>query len=849
MSKSFVYGFILIAILSCNSPSKPNRVESGVSKLLADDRKQQIQNVNYELAFKIPKEKTKPIHANLILTFEVLNTRKPLILDFKPNHQHPIKVIRKGEVLEVTQIKEHIIIPNKYLKKGTNQFEIEFQAGDLSLNRNEDFLYTLLVPDRARTLFPCFDQPNIKARYKLQLEVPKNWKVLSSAPIKNTFEKDGFTTYDFDLSDKMSTYLFSFVAGQFKSAINKKNELLYRENNSAKIKFSLPNIFKLHTNSIAFLENYTHKAYPFKKLDFAAIPAFQYGGMEHVGAIQYRESSLFLDQSATINQQLNRAKLIAHESAHMWFGNLVTMDWFDDVWLKEVFANFMADKIVNPNFTTINHELQFLTGHYPTAFNVDRTSGSNAIKQPLKNLQNAGSLYGNIIYHKAPIMMRQLELLLGEENFKEGMQSYIDQFAFGNATWEDLVKILDKKTTVDIEQWSNVWVHQPGRPIFTSKISFLNNLVNEIHISQNAEDGSSNFWPQQFEISLVYPKKIVSKKIDIHNPQQTIDVFKGLAKPSSIIYNSNGYGYGVFPIDSVSISQNHLIKNDLTRAQNYINIFENALSGRISVALAIASFNRGLTYENNALILQNLRSNCNTLYWYFLNAKERNFWQAKFCENIWNRLQSNSSANIKKELFLLFTTIAYQGKSLDNLYRIWNKDIQIDQLNLNQNNYTAIAMQLALYNPSKASAILATAKNQIKNKDQLNRFDFLQPALSNNQNKRTAFFQSFKEEKNRVKESWVAAACHYIHHPLRQNEAIHDLPLSLSLLEEIQQTGDIFFPKSWLDNTIGQYNNEQAKALVETYLEQNPNLNPQLKSKLLQSTDNLFRAQKLLPKP
>ena len=108
------------------------------------------------------------------------------------------------------------------------------------------------------------------------------------------------------------------------------------------------------------------------------------------------------------NQKLRRASVIAHETAHMWFGDLVTMRWFTDVWMKEVMANFMAAKIVNPSFPDINHELRFLFEYYPSAYDVDRTSGSNAIRQPLENLKDAGTLYGNIIYDKAPIVMRQL---------------------------------------------------------------------------------------------------------------------------------------------------------------------------------------------------------------------------------------------------------------------------------------------------------------------------------------------------------------------------------------------------------------------------------------------------------
>ena len=154
----------------------------------------------------------------------------------------------------------------------------------------------------------------------------------------------------------------------------------------------------------------------------------------------------------------------------MWFGDLVTMRWFNDVWMKEVFANFMAAKIVNPSFPEVNHELRFLYAHYPAAYEVDRTAGTNAIRQPLDNLNEAGSLYGAIIYQKAPIVMRHLEALLGAESFRDGLREYLKAHAFGNATWSDLIAVLDARTPVDLAAWSTVWVESPGRPTITTEL-------------------------------------------------------------------------------------------------------------------------------------------------------------------------------------------------------------------------------------------------------------------------------------------------------------------------------------------------------------------------------------------
>ena len=241
--------------------------------------------------------------------------------------------------------------------------------------------------------------------------------------------------------------------------------MLHRETDAAKVARNRDAVFDLHASALAWLERYTGIPYPWGKFDFLLVPSFQFGGMEHAGAIFYNSASLLLDPSATQNQKLSRASLIAHETAHMWFGDLVTMRWFNDVWMKEVFANFMAAKIVNPSFPEINHDLRFLLAHYPSAYEIDRTPGTNAIRQPLDNLNEAGSLYGAIIYQKAPIVMRQLEGILGETAFREGLQQYLHAHRFANATWADLIALLDERTPEDLAAWSRAWVEEAGRPI------------------------------------------------------------------------------------------------------------------------------------------------------------------------------------------------------------------------------------------------------------------------------------------------------------------------------------------------------------------------------------------------
>ena len=846
MNKINTLYLVFLCLISCTTSPEVITNTSGISLDLAQYRKGQVSKVIYDLSFYIPKQKERPIPSKLKLSVTISDLTNPLYLDFKETSKKLQLLSVNEQIIEIQHELEHLIIPQEYLVLGQNKIIIDFIAGDLSLNRNDDYLYTLLVPDRARTLFPCFDQPNIKAIFNLSVRVPKEWTVMAGARL-NTRTNDGVnSTFLFNTSDLMSTYLFSFLAGNFQHAAStgkaRSMNLLFRESDHTKTTISIPAIFNIHQFGLDYLEEYTDTTYPFQKFDFVTIPGFQYGGMEHVGAIQYRESVLFLDKNATQAQELSRAKLIAHETAHMWFGNLVTMEWFTDVWMKEVFANFMADKIVNPLFEGINHDLQFMAAHYPSAYDVDRTQGSNPIRQDLYNLENAGSLYGSIIYNKAPIMLRQLELTLGKDVFKEGIRTYIKSYSNSNSDWNGLVSILDQKTDLNLRKWSDVWVNSSGRPVFSEQITYdENQIISKFNLLQQAEDGSTKIWPQTFDVELIYADHI--QKISVLSNSKSVELTKaiGLKKPKTILYNSNGFGYGVFPSNEKNLELSFTLKNEVSKAHIYLNSYENVILGNGNGLSTYQSFLKGIEIESNEIILGLLIKQTLALFWNNLNSEQRTEQLPKLEKRLLNRLYSDAPKNIKKTIFNAYRSIAYSQEGQETLYRIWNGENQINNLSLNQDDITLLAQTLSLYDHPNALAILSQAKAKLTNPDKRERFEFLEPALSNNLETRSTFFESFRNPKNRVKESWVQTAATYIHHPLRQKESIRNLKISLELLEEIQKTGDIFFPKRWLDATIGLYSSEEAYALVIKYLEVYPDIDANLKRKLLQVSDKLYR--------
>jgi aminopeptidase N len=756
--------------------AKPVPVEAGVSFELAKYRKASVSDIQYKLNFNIPAQKANEITASEQISFNLKSNAQPLQIDFKQSSEHVKSLTVNGKTIAAELKEEHIVINQQYLHPGANNIALEFIAGDASLNRNADFLYALFVPDRARTVFPCFDQPDLKARFLLTLTVPEGWKVLANGQQKDSLIKGNQVTYHFNNSDPIPTYLFSFTAGKY-SAVSqmvgtRSAQFLYRETDSAKIRLSVDSVFKAHGDAISFLEGWTGIRYPFQKVGFVAIPDFQFGGMEHPGEVQYKASGLFLDEGATKDQFIARSNVISHETAHMWFGDMVTMAWFNDVWMKEVFANFMADKVTEKMMGKETFNLKFLQDHYPAAYAVDRTLGANPIRQQLTNLQDAGSLYGNIIYHKAPVMMRQLEQLMGSDNFRKGVQEYLKKYAYGNATWNDLIAILSKYSKTDLYNWNKVWVNQPGRPVFDQNITYRGGKIDKLIITQHPETGEQRIWPQAFAITLVYPNRSQDITVNMNSEVLTLKVAEGLDKPSFILFNSDGMGYGVFPADRAMTDQLFTLNSPLQRASAYINAYENMLSGRNFKAPELLKvFAQGLAIETNEMNLRVLSGYITNIYWEFIPPQERPAYTTLLETATWAAMEKQTAPNNKKIMFGAFQNVYLSGGAGKKIYRIWQQQQAPEGVKLTEDDYTSLALSIALKSDT-ATTVLQQQRNRTTNTDRKDRLTFLMPALSPNVATRDSFFYALADRRNRQKEAWVATTLVYLNHPLRQNTAI-----------------------------------------------------------------------------
>ncbi|MFP4289470.1 MAG: M1 family metallopeptidase [Bacteroidales bacterium] len=834
---------IFFMFSSCKNSTR-TFFREGVSYDLAEYRYKQIYDVHYNLDFHIPDEKSIPVKGSLQMHFKPLKARHGVILDFQPGEEYVHQLRVNGDSSYYYMNNGHIYIDADHLvPRQNNIIEIDFTASDQALNRSEDFMYTLLVPDKASTVFPCFDQPDMKATFDLTLHIPQQWKALSNGSEVADQTENSKRSVTFSMNKRISTYLFAFTAGDFQVESETRNNrtinVFHRETDSVKVNNNLPDVFQYHFHALQWLEDYTGIPYPYPKFDLAILPGFQYSGMEHPGAIWYRDTRLFLDDDAGMNAQLRKSNLIAHETAHMWFGNLVTMKWFDDVWLKEVFAGFMADKITAIDFPSVNHDLRFFLYHYPKAYRIDRSKGNHPVKQTLDNLNRAGTLYGPIIYNKAPVVFDQLEQIMTPSAFQSAVKQYLISFMHANATWDDLVTILDDHSSENIQEWSDVWLYGRGMPHISYE--WKTDRENEgLYFKQTYPDQDDRLAKQYIKGVAVDQLNVNSFEVWMQKQNTFLNDLQ--RKPNAILANGQGKGYGWFHLPESDAS--YLIQNftnfekDIHRAAIVMNVYENFLRNEIPLSEYQQFLLLALDNEENPLIQSYLIEIANDHFFHFTKPEAQ--WGIELETILWEKLISKPFSN-KTLYFDLWIKVVRSDDAIDRMTEIYETDGSFPGFKPSERQFWQMALELYMHK-RRMKEILYEKMESIDNQDRKKRLAFILPALSPDEQVRDAFFASLADPDNRNPEPWVTDALYFLHHPLHPGQGLDYLASSLQMLPEIQQTGDIFFPQNWLAATIGNYHQPIVMETIRQYLDENQDLPDDLKNKVLQSMDLLMRA-------
>lgn len=812
---------------------------AGVSRELAEYRKMHYLNPRYSLRFYIPEFRSESVRGQVDVEIQT-DGRQPIILDFRADSAQIISVKLNEKEVPYEVKDEHLFLDAHYTCEGKNVVSVGFVPSNQSLNRRDEFLYTLLVPDRARTLFPCFDQPDMKSIYRLTLDIPSSWQAVANSAIQQI---DSTNTQrrqiHFKETEPLSTYLFSFVAGKLERLSFRRGEreisIYHRETDPKKIA-QCPEIAGQVFDALDWLESYTQVNYPFAKYDLIILPGFQYGGMEHTGATLYTDRRMFLDENPTLNEQLSRSALIAHETAHMWFGDFVTMKWFDDVWTKEVFANYFASQIVKPLFPEVNHSLNFMRDYLLPAYAEDRTAGSNPIKQELSNLRNAGLVYGNIIYDKSPVVMEMLIHRIGKEAFQQGIREYLRGFGYGNATWDDLIRILDKYTDDDLAAWSHVWVNEKGMPEISVEIR-----ENSFIVSQCDPLQRGLCWPQ--DVSYVLSSGVHSEPIAVSFGKNSNSFQKKLKllpnQKYTIIPNANGQGYGFFRITDSEAEGLWAVldtsRDEILRGSLLITLYENLLHQTISSSVYMRSMQKYLLKESSPLLFSmalGYVGGCQRLYPLDTVALEQTLWQI---------VTTSTEPQHRLQAFRQYASIADSPKAINRLYTIWKDKSAPAECALSETDYINLSYALALHLPDKADDIVAMQQARISNPDKKKEYAFIAPSVSPQKAKCDSVFNSLLVAENRRVEPWASAALAHLNHRLRAWESVSYIRPALEAMQEVQRTGDIFFPTAWARALLSGHTSIAAREEVEAFFRVHPNYPEMLSNKIRQQADHLYR--------
>lgn len=327
---------------------------------------------------------------------------------------------------------------------------------------------TQMEPTDARRMFPGFDEPAFKAKFKIKARIPADQAAISNAPVaKETVDKaSGKKIVEFEETPPMSTYLVALLIGEFRAT-----ELIESDGTPIRVWSvlhdpALGNYARDNAGKILhYLNSYFGIPYPWKKLDFIAIPDFEAGAMENPGAITFREKYLLADEkTAALATKQTIVDISAHEMAHLWFGDLVTMKWWDDIWLNEAFATWMATRTVDHIHPEWNRMAEFFSDRLRALY-TDSLHATRSIQSPVIKPDDAMQMFDEITYVKGSSVLRMLEYFLGEDKFQQGVSAYLKQHSFNNATTDDLWSALGKSSGQAVKQIMDTWCKQQGYPL------------------------------------------------------------------------------------------------------------------------------------------------------------------------------------------------------------------------------------------------------------------------------------------------------------------------------------------------------------------------------------------------
>ena len=449
------------------------------------------------------------------------------------------------------------------IAKGDYQLNIQFKgkvntsSDGMYLSRFEEnnYIFTQFEDMHARKAFPSFDEPAFKIAYQMTITSPEKQVVVSNTPVAKRTVENGAQTVVFEKTKPMPTYLIAYAVGPFDSAeltgLSVPGKVYVPKGYADKTKF----VVKHTPEILASLEAFFDTKYPYKKLDFVAVPNFTHGAMENVGLITYRDSLLLLEDNPSLTERSGPLNIIAHELAHQWFGNLVTMEWWDDLWLNEAFASWAASYTMMELYPELNFADRIVQ---EGAFGADASPTVKPVKKIVRTQPDVMDGLG-LNYSKGESILQMIESLIGTEKFRDGVRNYMNKHAWGNTVADDLWAALDNVSDFNLSAMMKAYLEQPGYPLISID---KNGTVTQSRFHYAGAEVAPQTWAVPLKLTYKVKGNIKQEVVFIDEKTTTLPQ---LAEAEWVFPNDNATGYFRW---AISKKQMTALLNDLGALNN-----------------------------------------------------------------------------------------------------------------------------------------------------------------------------------------------------------------------------------------------------------------------------------------
>ncbi len=454
----------------------------------------------------------------------------------------------------------------------------------LSNFEGRNYLFTQFEDMHARRAFPSFDEPGFKIPYQLTITAPEGQTVASNTPVESSSVADGQQTVAFMKTKPMPTYLVAYTVGPLDSAditgLSVPGKIYVPKGYADKTKFVVANTPQI----LKALESFFGIDYPYRKLDFVAVPNFTHGAMENAGLVTFRSSLLLLEDEPDLAERGGPLNVVAHELAHMWYGDLVTMAWWDDLWLNEAFASWMASHVMMQLYPELNYKERIIQ---EGAFGADASPTTKPVKKVVRSQSDVMDGLG-LNYSKGESILQMIESLMGTEKFRQGIQAYMKKHAWRNTQADDLWQALDNVADFNLSKMMKAYLEQPGYPL----VSFgENGSVTQSRFHLAGADVKAQTWAVPLNLSYKKQGKISRKLVFIDQQQTTIPE---IAEADWVFPNDNATGYFRWQLPARQM-QNLLKDINALNAREKKNLLYNInallTAGKVSIADVMSALN------------------------------------------------------------------------------------------------------------------------------------------------------------------------------------------------------------------------------------------------------------------